>query len=497
MFESEERTLTMFVLPQKEEESERSLLDEILDETERHVSPEWADDARTGMQYVLKQILGPDLKGTALDRFTVDLLIADIDRRIAKQIDEILHHPRFQSLESAWRTLRYMVDQFDFRENVRLEILSVSKEELLEDFEDSPEVVRSGLYHHIYTKEFGVYGGHPYAMVSCQYEFGPGIQDLDLLRNVAAVSAMAHTIFIGNASQEFFGIENLSELSDVPNISSIFDTPQFAKWRAFRSTEDARYVGLCLPRFLVRQPYRQSMLQPRAIEYEERAKSHEDYLWGPASAALATRVADSFARYRWAPNIIGPDAGGTVQGLTVSDYDALRGIQPKIVTEVALSNQRELELAELGFIGMVARRVDDTACFFSANSVQVPKHYSVTEGGQNASTNYRLATQLPYMFIICRLAHYLKVIQRQNLGLDLTRSDMERELNLWLRQYVSDMEDPRPEIRQERPLRSAKATVHSVVGETGWFLCNLYIRPHFKYMGANFTLSLVGKLDLE
>ena len=230
---------------------------------------------------------------------------------------------------------------------------------------------------------------------------------------------------------------------------------------------------------------------------EDVVDSHDKYLWGHASLALTTRVADSFAKYRWAPNIIGPQSGGSVDNLPLHQYEAMGSLQSKIPTEISLTERREYELSEEGFIGLTYQKDRDNAAFFSANSTQRPKFFGQSADGKAAETNFRLGTQLPYMFIMTRLAHYIKVLQREQIGSWKERSDLERELNNWINQYVADMEDPAPSVRSSRPLRAAKITVSDVEGQPGWYRCGIQVRPHFKYMGASFTLSLVGKLDKE
>jgi type VI secretion system protein ImpC len=282
------------------------------------------------------------------------------------------------------------------------------------------------------------------------------------------------------------------------DLKSLFEGPQYARWRSFRESEDARYVGLCMPRFLVRLPYGKANIPVKAFDFEEDVEgNHDNYLWGYASTAFTTRVADSFAKYRWCPNIIGPEAGGTVENLPLHQYEAMGEIQTKIPTEIMLTERREFELSEEGFIGLTFRKDGDDACFFSANSVQKPKVFGNTADGKRAEVNYRLGTQLPYMFVITRLAHYMKVLQRQQIGKWKERADLERELNTWISQYVADMDDPAESVRSRRPLRQASIKVEDVEGQPGWYRCNLQVRPHFKFMGASFTLSLVGKLDKQ
>jgi type VI secretion system protein ImpC len=423
-------------------------------------------------------------------------MIAEIDQRMSAQINAILHHPQFQKLESTWRGLKYLIDNVDFRENIRVSVLNVSKDKLLEDFEDSPEIVKSGMYKHVYSSEYGTFGGKPFGVIVGNYEFGPGPQDLQLLQNIASVSAMSHAPFLSNVAPSMFGCESYTELPKLKDLQSLFEGPQYARWHSFRESEDARYVGLCAPRFLLRLPYGPETVPVKSFNFSEDViGQHDSYLWGHTSIALATRVADSFAKYRWCPNIIGPQAGGAVESLPLHQYEAMGEIQTKCPTEVQLTERREYEMSEQGFIGLTFRKDSDNAAFFSANSCQKPKIFANTPEGKAAETNYRLGTQLPYMFIITRLSHYLKVLQREQIGTWKERADLERELNGWIKQYVVDMENPAPAVRSRKPLRAAQIIVEEVEGQPGWYRCSMRVRPHFKYMGASFTLSLVGKLD--
>ncbi len=359
-------------------------------------------------------------------------------------------------------------------------------------------MVRSGLYKIVYSTEFGQFGGKPYGAIISNYEFGPVPQDITLLQKCAAVASMAHAPFLAVAGPHFFGLTDYRKVPHLGDVKALFEGPQYVKYTAFRETEDARYVGLLLPRFLLRLPYGASTVPVRAFSYEEDViGNHEAYCWGAPTYAFATRLAESFARTRWCLHIIGPQSGGTVEGLTLHQYEALGAIQTKIPTEIMLTERREFELSEEGFIGLTFRKDTDNACFFSANSVQKPKYFGQSEEGREAELNYRLGTQLPYMFIVCRLAHYIKVMQREQIGSWKERGDLERELNNWLNQFVSDMDIVSPTVRSRRPLRKARTAVSEVEGSAGWYRVYLEVRPHLKYMGASFTLSLMGKLDRE
>ena len=475
-----------------------SLLEDIVQATRLQPTDEAYSITRRGVEALLAQMLAPGRKAAKVSKAVVDDMIAEIDRKLGMQLDEVLHHKDFQKLESAWRSLKFLVDRTDFRENTKIEMINVSKADLLEDFEDAPEIPRSGLYKTIYTSEYGQFGGQPYGLLVGNYEFGPGPQDMKLLQYVAGVAGMAHAPFLAAVSPAFFGYSDFAALPTLKDIQSILEGPQYIKWQSFRETEDARYVGLTMPRFLLRLPYDPENAPVKSFNYRENVSgSHGDYAWGNTAFALASRVAESFAQYRWCANIIGPQGGGAVTDLPLHQFEAMGAIQTKIPTEVLVSERREFELAEEGFIALTMRKGSDNAAFFSANSAQKPKYFGISKEGKEAERNYKLGLQLPYMFIISRLAHYLKVIQRENIGTWKERADLETELNHWIRQYVADMDSPMPGVRSRRPLRQAQVGVEEVEGEPGWYRVSLRVRPHFKYMGAYFTLSLVGKLDKE
>lgn len=475
-----------------------SLLDQIMEQTRLEPTQEGYAVARKGVAEFISEMLRSTDRESPVNKRLVDQMVAEIDHKIGQQMDAILHHPDVQQLESAWRGLSMLVDRTDFRENIKIEFVHVTKDELLDDFEASSDVTQSGFYKHVYSSGYGQFGGEPIAAVIGNYYFGPSTPDMKLLNYVASVGAMAHAPFIAAAAPQFFGVEGFQELPNLKEVRDIFDGPRYAKWRALRESEDSRYLGLALPRFLLRQPYDPLDNPARSFQYTERVQaSHENYLWGNAAYLMASRITDSFAKYRWCPNIIGPQSGGAVEDLPVHLYEALGQVQAKIPTEVLVTDRREFELAEEGFIPLTMRKDSDNAAFFSANSVQKPKVFPKTKEGQQAQTNYRLGTQLPYMFIINRLAHYIKVLQREQIGSWKERQDLERELNSWLKQYVADQENPPADVRSRRPLRAAKVEVSDVAGDAGWYQVSMAVRPHFKYMGANFELSLVGRLDKE
>ncbi|MCK5262099.1 MAG: type VI secretion system contractile sheath large subunit [Gammaproteobacteria bacterium] len=477
--------------------AEGSLLDQIMQETRIKPTDDGYETAKRGVEAFIADLLEPQRKGEKIEQKVVDNMIAEIDKCIGKQVDAVIHHDDFQNVESAWRGLRMVVDRTDFRENMKLELLSVTKEELLEDFEDAPEIAKSGLYKHAYSAEFGQFGGQPYGAMISNYAFSPDAQDMKLLQNVASVSAMSHAPFIAGAGPEFFGLDSFDGLVGLKDLESIFEGPQYSKWQAFRESDDSRNVGLALPRFMLRQPYGEEN-PVKAFNYVESVDgSNENFLWGNASYAMATNITRSFGQYRWCPNIIGPQSGGTVEDLPVHKYVEHGETKTKPPTEVALSDRKEFELAEQGFMGLTVRKGADNATFFSANSPQKPKFFGNSEEAKQAETNFKLGTELPYLFVVNRIAHYIKVLQRENIGSWKTRNELERELTTWIRQYVADQDNPPAAVRSKRPLREAKIVVTEDPGNPGWFRVDMSVRPHFKYMGSSFTLSLAGKLDKE
>lgn len=482
----------------EEREYSPSLLNEIMAQTRLTPGDDAYDIAKQGVSAFISHILENGSNNEPINKLLVDRMIAELDSKLSKQMDEVLHSSRFKELESSWRSLKLLVDRTDFKENIKIHVLHATKSELLDDFEYSPEISQSGFYKHVYASGYGQFGGEPIASIIGSYEFNQSSADMKLLQYVSSVGAMAHAPFLSSVSPSFFGLNSFTELSAIKELKAVFEGPAYVKWRALRETEDARYIGLTAPRFLLRLPYDRNENPVKSFDYQEDVNAdHEHYLWGNTAYLLASNITDSFAKYRWCPNIIGPQSGGSVNDLPVHIFDSLGQLQSKIPTEVLITDRREYELAEEGFITLTMRKGSDNAAFFSANSIQKCKVFPPTREGKIAETNYKLGTQLPYMFIVNRLAHYIKVLQREQLGAWKERQDLQRELNQWIRQFVADQENPPSEVRSRRPLRGASITVSDVDGDPGWYQVSMSVRPHFKYMGASFELSLVGRLDKE
>ncbi len=444
------------------------------------------------VQVLLQCLKNSGQRVEKLNKTLLDHHIAELDHQIGRQLDAVMHHPEFQRLESLWRGLKHLVDNTDYRQNVKTEILDVSKDDLRQDFEDTPEITQSGLYWHTYTSEYDTPGGEPIAAIISSYEFDASAQDVALLRNISKISAAAHMPFIGSIGPDFFLKRSMEEVAAIKDIGNYFDRAEYTKWKSFRDTDDSRYIGLTMPRVLGRLPYGPDTVPVRNFNYMEAVKGpdHEKYLWTSASFAFAARMVKSFIKNGWCVQIRGPQAGGAVTDLPIHLYDLGTGNQVKIPSEVMIPETREFEFANLGFIPLSYYKNRDYACFFSANSTQKPALYDTTD----ATANSRINARLPYIFLLSRIAHYLKLIQRENIGTTKDRRLLELELNAWVRTLVTEMTDPGDDLQASHPLRDASVTVEDIEDNPGFFRVRLYAVPHFQVEGMDVNLSLVSQM---
>ncbi|WP_445493458.1 type VI secretion system contractile sheath large subunit [Photorhabdus sp. SF281] len=427
-----------------------------------------------------------------LDKALLDNHLSELDQQISRQLDVVMHHPAFQQVESAWRGLKFLVDRTDFRQNVSIDLLDVTKDDLRQDFDDAPEIVQSGFYLHTYIQEYDTPGGEPIGSVIANYEFDAGAQDIALLRHIAKVSAAAHMPFISAVGPAFFGKKTMEEVAAIKDIASYFDRAEYIKWQAFRDSDDARYIGLTMPRVLGRLPYGPDTVPVRAFNYVEEVTGpdHNKYLWTNAAFAFAANLVRSFISNGWCVQIRGPKAGGAVTDLPIHLYDLGTGNQVKIPSEVMIPETREFEFANLGFMPLSYYKNRDYACFFSANSAQKPALYDTNE----ATANSRINARLPYIFLLSRISHYLKLIQRENIGTTKDRRLLEIELNNWINTLVTEMTDPSDAVQASHPLREARVMVEDIDDNPGFFRVRLYAVPHFQVEGLDVNLSLVSQM---
>jgi type VI secretion system protein ImpC len=427
-----------------------------------------------------------------LDALRIDHDLATLDRMLGSQIDAILHHPVFQTLESGWRGLQFLVDRTDFRQEVKIEVLDVPKETLRQDFEDAPDLTQSGLFVQTYTQEYDTPGAYPFAAIIANYEFDAGAPDIALLRSLSKVAAAAHMPFIGAVSPEFFGRTSMEDVTGIRDLPGYFERASYLKWKAFRETEDARYVGLTLPRFLARLPYGPDTSPVRAFNYTENVRSgaKRAFVWANAAFAFAVNLVRSFVRNGWCLQIRGPRAGGLIPDLPVHLYDLDTGRLGKIATDALIPETREFEFAGLGLIALSYTSNHDYACFYSAHSTQKPAVFDT----RDASANSRINARLPYIFLLSRIAHYLKLIQRENIGTTKDRRLLELELNNWIRELVTEMKDAGDELQASHPLREARVVVEDIEDNPGFFRIALYIVPHFQIEGMDVSLSLMSQM---
>jgi len=459
---------------------------------------EYRDLYRKGIAGIVQKAAGLDLDKVTVNKQVVDDFIAEIDQQISAQVNEILHNETFQQLESAWRSLWYLVDNTEFRQNIRIEVLNASKDDLLEDFQDCKDWQKSGLFQTVYRDQYNTFGGNPYGMMVSNYQFDCRNPEVELMGEIARVAAVAKCPFIGGSSPQMFGKKEAS-FTGLPKMSEmyeIFEQPQYTKWNAFRDSDDARYIGLAMPRFLLRKPYTVEDQDVKDFTFEEdvRIENHDRYLWGNASFALAGRMTESFANFGWYNAVVGPNSGGTVPDLPLHQYEATGQHHTKIPTETMISEDMDVDLCNFGFIPLVMRKGSNNAAFFDAPSAKRVGKFPDTAVGKEDETRARLGMSLPYLMLSCRIAHYLKVIWRENMGRVMDATKMVDEINKWLKQYCRQgtLDD---KLAAKYPLKEIQVSAEPVPGKPGMFKSEIQMIPHFKLKGVEVELSMVGQFD--
>jgi type VI secretion system protein ImpC len=475
------------------ETGEVSLLDQIV--AQGRFSRE-AGDLERGKDLVkefVSQVLDGAMTLSKDAEATISARLAQIDRLISIQLNEVMHHAAFQKLEATWRGIKYLMDQSETNDMLKIKVLNVSKKDLLRDLQRAPEFDQSALFKKVYEEEFGVFGGAPFAAMVGDYEFGRGPEDLELLEKIGQVASAAHAPFLSAASPQLLNLGDYTQLGAPRDMSKIFDSTEYAKWKSFRQSDDSRYVALTLPHILMRQPYGEETKQIEAFAYEEAVdgRDHSKYLWGNAAFGLAARMTNSFSRSGWCAAIRGVEGGGLVEGLTAHNFRTDEGdIALKCPTEVTITDRREKELADQGFVPLVHCKGTDKAAFFSVQTVNKPKLYDKPEANANA----RLSAQLPYIMAMSRFAHYLKAMMRDKIGSAMSRTEAEKFLNQWVNQYVLADDTGSAAAKAKRPLREARIEVMSVPGNAGALRAVAFMRPHFQLDELTVSLRLVAEL---
>lgn len=426
-----------------------------------------------------------------IDRVFLDAVVDGLDARISAQLDEILHHAEFQELEGAWRGLAHLVQEVGSSDNARVEILDCSCEEMGEDLLDSPGLAQSGIYRQVYTEEYDTPGGEPYTALLGNWYFDSSPSSLAVLHGMSQVAAAAHCPFLSAVNAAFFGKASMEEIPRIEDLERYMERAEFMKWRSFRDSEDSRYTGLVLPRFLLRLPWDTRSDRTSPFHYrEDVSKGRSDYLWGNAVFPFAVNMVRSFASNGWCVQIRGPESGGRVDNLPIHYYDAGRGLESMLPVEMLIPETREYEFARQGFIPLSVYKNRDYACFFSASSAQKPREYQNAAATANARVNARL----PYLFLTSRIAHYLKVIQRENIGAAKDAAVLQQELDSWLKGLVTEMKNPGPELVADHPLSYGEVRVEPYVDNPGFYKVALTIVPHFQVEGVDVSLSLTGRM---
>jgi len=462
-----------------------------------------SDRAREAVATAVQTLAEQALRDTAVISDdvvqTVSLIIAAIDKKLSEQINQILHHEEYQKIEGAWRGLHHLVNNTETDEMLKIRVFNISKKDLHKTLKKFKGTAwdQSPIFKKTYEEEYGQFGGEPYGCLVGDYHFDHSPMDVELMGEMAQVAAAAHAPFIAGAAPTLFQMESWQELSNPRDLTKIFSTPEYASWRSLRESEDARYIGLAMPRFLARLPYGAKTAPVEEFDFEEETEGsdHNKYTWANAAYAMAVNINRAFKLYGWCSRIRGIESGGAVEGLPVHTFPTDDGgVDMKCPTEIAISDRREAELAKCGFMPLIHKKNSDFAAFIGAQSLQKPAEYD----DPDATANANLAARLPYLFASCRFAHYLKCIVRDKLGSFKERDSMQKWLQDWILNYVDGGPAHCSEgVKASRPLAAAEVVVEEVEGTPGDYSSKFFLRPHYQLEGLTVSLRLVSKLPSQ
>jgi type VI secretion system protein ImpC len=455
-----------------------------------------AQEVQRAMQTLAEQALRETTVLSDDVTATIKALVAEIDAKLSKQINHILHHPRFQQVEGAWRGLSHLVQNTESDTQLKIRVMNVAKSDIAKSLRKYKGAAwdQSPLFKRVYEQEYGQLGGEPYGAIVADYYFDHTPGDVELLGQMAQIAAAAHAPFLAAANSSLMGLDSWQELANPRDLAKVYAPPDYAAWRSLRDAEDSRYVGLCMPRFLARLPYGAKTNPVEEFDFEEDTAGgdHTHYTWANSAYAMAVNINRSFKSFGWCTTIRGVESGGLVESLPVHTFPSDDGgTDMKCPTEIAISDRREAELANCGLMPLVHRKGTDMAAFIGAQSLQKPVEYTDSV----ATANARLTARLPYLFATCRFAHYLKCMVRDKVGSFKERKDMERYLSDWIVGYVlGNPEGATQEEKSMKPLAGAQVTVEEVEGNPGYYSAHFRLRPHYQLEGVNVTLSLVSRL---
>ena len=461
------------------------------------------EEAKSAVEHAVQTLAQQALANTNLISSdvmgSIEAMIAAIDKKMSDQVNAVLHHADFQKLESAWRGLHFLVNNTETDEMLKIRVMNISKAELgktLKSYKGT-KWDQSPLFKKIYEEEFGQFGGCPYGCLIGDYYFDQSPPDVEMLGEMAKVAAAALAPFIAAVSPTVMQMDSWQELANPRDLTKIFGTPEYAGWRSLRESDDARYLGLAMPRFLSRLPYgaKTSPVEEFNFEEETAGGDHSKYTWSNAAYAMAVNINRSFKLYGWCSRIRGVESGGAVEGLPTHTFPSDDGgVDMKCPTEIAISDRREAELARNGFMPLIHKKNSDFAAFIGAQSLQKPAEYD----DPDATANANLAARMQYMFACNRFGHYLKCIVRDKVGSFKERADMEKWLNNWIRNYVDgDPANSSEATKAQKPLAAAEVIVEEVPGNPGYYTSKFFLRPHYQLEGLTVSLRLVSKLPSQ
>jgi type VI secretion system protein ImpC len=493
---TETRTPTPTLAPLSRGHAEITDFSSLLDKEFKPKTEEARDAVESAVRTLAEQALVNAATMTDDAYSSIQAIIAEIDRKLSEQVNLVLHHDEFQKVESAWRGMHHLVSNTETDEKLKIRFMDISKDEMRRTLRRHKGIAwdQSPVFKRIYEEEYGQLGGEPYGCLVADYYFDHTPADVELLGAIAKISAASHAPFIAGSAPALLGMESWQELANPRDLAKITSNLEHAAWTSLRSTEDSRYVGLAMPRFLSRVPYGAKTNPVDEFDFEEETDGadHRNYVWSNAAYAMAVNINRSFKHYGWCTMIRGVESGGSVENLPCHTFPTDDGgFDMKCPTEIAISDRREAELAKAGLIPLVHRKNTDHAAFIGAQSLQKPQEYT----DPDATANANLSARLPYLFASTRFAHYLKCIVRDKVGSFKERDDMQRWLNEWIMNYVdADPANSSEDTKASRPLAAAEVVVEDIEDNPGYYSAKFFLRPHFQLEGLTVSLRLVAKL---